>query len=302
MENRSNKIISIVGPTASGKSDLAVDIAQEFNGEVISADSRQVYRGLNIGTGKITQKKMCKIPHHLLDIADPSEVYTVQHFRTDGLAAISDIHKRGKLPIIAGGTGQYTDALIYESTIPKVPPNQHLRETLSAHSTTQLFEELKLQDPRRAATIEHDNKRRLIRALEIVDTLGTVPEQAEPKLRFPVLQIGINIDQDTLKDRIRDRTQIRLQNGWIDETRQLLDLEISPDRIREFGLGYAYIADNIETINLLSDDAVETITTLELQYAKRQRTWFKRNKEIHWFDHNQTSAILETVRKFISVE
>lgn len=295
------RLISIVGPTASGKSDLAVAIAKRYNGEVISADSRQVYRQLNIGTGKITKEEMQNVPHHLLDVADPTEVYTVQQFRTDARQCIQAILDNHKLPIVAGGTGQYVDALLYKSMIPIVPPNELLRDELNTYSTHQLYEHLKEKDPRRAASIEQNNKRRLVRALEIIDALGIVPPATKPVLTYPTLQIGIDLTNDTLRERITNRTSQRLDKGWIEEVRMLLASGVPKDRLAEFGLGYKYIAETIETITN-TEAIVAAITQLEMQYVKRQRTWFKRNTNIHWFEPHQTSEIFAAIDTFLSRE
>ena len=169
------KLLIILGPTASGKSDLAVQLAKKYNGEIISADSRQVYKGLNIGTGKITKKEMSGIKHHLLDVTDPKKVFTVSQFKTLVEIAIADISSRGKLPIICGGTGFYIQAVVDNIILPEVPPNKKLREKLNKKTTTELFEILKKLDNERAKNIDAKNPRRLIRAIEIAEKLGKVP-------------------------------------------------------------------------------------------------------------------------------
>ena len=171
-KNRLPKIIAIVGPTASGKSDLAVKIARKYNGEIISADSRQVYRGLNIGTGKITKHEMLGVPHHLLDVADPKKRFTVADFKTLADKAIADISSRGKLPIICGGTGLYIDILTSGFVLPDVPPNPTLRKKLGQKTAAQLFVILKKLDPKRAENIDQTNSVRLIRAIEIAKVFG----------------------------------------------------------------------------------------------------------------------------------
>jgi len=169
------KVIVILGPTASGKSALAIDLALRFNGEVISADSRQVYRGLDIGSGKITKKEMLGIPHHLIDVADPKKIFTADLFQKLSRKAVADILSRGKLPIICGGTGFYIKAAIDSAQLPDVQPDHALRAKLSKKTPEQLFAMLKKKDPARAKSIDPQNPVRLIRALEIVASIGKVP-------------------------------------------------------------------------------------------------------------------------------
>jgi tRNA dimethylallyltransferase len=185
------KMVVIVGPTSSGKSDLAVALAKKFNGEVISADSRQVYKGLNIGTGKITKKEMRGVKHHLLDVADPRKQFTVSDFLDLTNKTIVQIVKSGKLPIVCGGTGFYIDALLGEKQIPEVPPNPKLRKQLENKTTKELFKMLQKLDPERAKNIDAQNPRRLVRAIEIAKKLGKVPEYREPDFKYDVLKIGI---------------------------------------------------------------------------------------------------------------
>src|SRR5258708_296896 len=171
------QVIAIVGPTASGKSTLAVNLAREFNGEVISADSRQVYKGIDIGTGKITKREMRGVLHYLLDVASQESTFTVAQFQKLGMQAIKKILAKGKLPIICGGAGFYIDSLLYDYALPSIPPNAALRKKLEKRSAAKLFRELKKPDPVRAKNIDRFNKRRLVRALEIVyATGGPVPE------------------------------------------------------------------------------------------------------------------------------
>ena len=177
------KILVVVGPTASGKTGLAIELAKRFNGEVISADSRQVYRGLDIGTAKTTKEEMDGVPHHLIDVADPKEVYNASDFKQGAEAAIADIVARGKLPIVAGGTFFYVDILLGRVALPDVPPNEQLRKKLEEKSAAELYQELQAKDPRRAAEIDPQNKRRVIRALEIARELDYV--QLATKLTSP---------------------------------------------------------------------------------------------------------------------
>ena len=192
------KLLIIVGPTSSGKSALAVKLAKKFDGEVISADSRQVYRGLNIGTGKITKRERRGIHHHLLDEVKPHRIFTAHDFIVRARASIVDISARGKLPIICGGTGFYIDALLGRIVLPDVPLNAKLRASLEKQSAAQLFATLQKRDPRRAKTIDHHNKRRLIRALEIAAALGHSPNISGLRNHYISLWIGIRPDDEIL--------------------------------------------------------------------------------------------------------
>jgi len=296
MKTELPKIVVIVGPTASGKSALGVLLAKKFGGEIVSADSRQVYRGMNIGTGKVTKKEMAGIPHWLIDVASPKRTFTVAEYLKLAQRAISDIHQRGKLPILVGGTGFYIDALIKGLSIPPVPPNPKLRSRLERKSIAELFHLLKKKDPRRAKTIDPKNKRRIVRALEIVYAIGKVPPlESAPK--YDALFIGIRKPPERLRRLIRERLLKRVKLGMIAEVKRLHDKrKISWKRLENFGLEYRYIAFYLQ--GKLSRE--ETLRQLELaiwHYAKRQITWFKKNKKIRWIK-NENEA-LELAKNFL---
>ena len=273
------KVLVILGPTASGKSDLAVRLAKKFKGEIISADSRQIYRGLDIGTGKITKGEMRGVPHHLLDVADPKKQFTVAQYKKLAEEELFFIESRKKLPIIVGGTGFYIDTLAGEVTLPDVPPNKKLRERLEKRSNAVLFKMLRARDSRRAKTIDPDNKVKLIRALEIIESLGKVPK-LKPERNNNFIYIGIK--PDDLEKRIEKRLEKRM-NGMIDEAKKLIKLKaVSYRRMNELGLEYRYIALYLQgKLNKL--EMFDKLNKEIRQYAKRQMTWFKRNKQIKWF-------------------
>src|SRR3989339_1045726 len=225
------KILVILGPTASGKSSLAVKLAKKNNGEIISADSRQVYRNLDIGTGKITQKEMSGVPHHLIDIANPKHKFTVTEYQKLAIYAMAEIIKRGKTPIICGGTGFYIDAITKGVVFPKVPPNLKLRKILEKKSTEQLLKILKKLDPTRAKNIDSKNKVRLIRAIEIAKALGKIPKKTEARLPFKFIKIGLYLPPDKLKKKIEKRLLIRKKMGMLGETRKLHKQGLSWKRI-----------------------------------------------------------------------
>jgi len=277
------KILVILGPTATGKSDLAVSLAKRLNGEVISADSRQVYKGLDIGTGKITKKEMGRIPHHLLDVADPKKAFSVTAFVKLAEVAIQNIVSRGKLPIICGGTGFYISALVDGLIFPDVPPHIALRSRLSKKNLVQLYDTLKKLDHDRAATIDKDNPVRLIRAIEIATAIGKVPPVRSNPSKFDATFIGLQASPQLLRKRIHDRLIKRMKGGMLAEIRNLHAGGLSWKRMEELGLEYRYLAYYFQKKITLE----KMLADLELaiwHYAKRQMTWFRRDKRIKWVE------------------
>lgn len=268
------KIIVICGPTATGKSDYAVALAKQISGEIVSADSRQAYRGLDIGSGKITKREMKGVPHHLLDVANPKRIFSVAQFQKLGAKTIKDILKRGKMPIICGGTGFYIDALVYEQNFPEVKPNSKLRKKLETYTTAALAQLLEKQDPARYETIDIHNRVRLIRALEIVETLGHVPKVT----RVPKYEIEwyyLDFPDDVLKRRIHDRLIKRMRAGMVREVKQLHDEGVSWKRLESLGLEYRYLAQYLQK-KLSKQEMLAQLESAIWHYAKRQRTWFKK--------------------------
>lgn len=292
------KVIVIVGPTSSGKSALAVELARKINGEVVSADSRQVYKGLDIGTGKVTKREMKQVPHHLLDVASPKSVFTAQDFMKKARAAIVGIAKRGKVPIVAGGTGFYIDALVGRIVLPDVPRNARLRAKLEKKTTTQLLVLLKKRDPRRAKTIEPHNKRRLIRALEIAHALGKVPSSQKREL-YDVLWIGIDTPFATLEKKIRARLRARMRQGMIAEAKRLWRSGLSYKRMETLGLEYRALARHLQ--GETSRDAMLQELEREIRrFAKRQLVYWKRNTDITWFPLSKTKPVERLARVFLA--
>ena len=275
------RIIVIVGPTSSGKSDLAVALARRHNGEVISADSRQVYRGLDIGSGKVSGREMGGIPHHILDVASPQRTYSVVRYERDAKKAIAGIFRRNRVPIICGGTGFYIQALVDGIRIPDVPPSPSLRQKLSRKSAGELFTLLKRTDPNRACSIDPKNKMRLIRALEIASVLGEVPQYSARPLPYPSLFLGIAVPDDVLRQRIERRIVRWLRSGLLAEVRRLRASRISDTRIRSFGLVYSWTLDL--ALGLISRNEFLAGLARDMgKYVRRQRTWFRRDSRIHW--------------------
>jgi len=268
------KVIVIVGPTASGKTSLSIKLAKKINGEIISADSRQVYRGLNLGTGKVTKKEMSGIKHYLLDVADPKKVFTVTDFVRLGEKAITDIHARGKMPIICGGTGFYIQALVDGLIIPEVPPNPNLRKILEKKKLVDLLEILKKLDPKRYKNIDKKNPRRIIRAIEIAKALGKVPT-LKTTSRYDPEFIKISLPKEVLEKRIHERLLARLKAGMVNEVKNLHAKGLSWKRMENLGLEYRFIARYLQN-KITKEEMVEQLETAIRQYAKRQITWFKR--------------------------
>lgn len=276
------RIIAIVGATSTGKTAFAVALAKRIRGEVVSVDSRQVYRGLNLGTGKATKREMAGVPHHMIDVASPSRVYSADRFVRGARTAIASILKRGNVPILCGGTGFYLDMALGRMTSPNVPPNPKLRASLSKKSATELFLILKKLDPKRARTIDRHNPVRLIRAIEIAKALGHVPPMIDVRNQsWEVLTIGLTLPSEKIAARIKARLAARLKAGMLAEARRLHVGGLSWKRMEELGLEYRYMARHLQ--GKLSRQEMEDQLLREiLRYAKRQRTWFKRHADTHW--------------------
>ncbi|MEK7628242.1 MAG: tRNA (adenosine(37)-N6)-dimethylallyltransferase MiaA [Patescibacteria group bacterium] len=296
------RIIVIVGPTASGKSDLAVALANRFDGEVISADSRQVYRGLDIGTGKITQSEMRGIPHHLLDVASPSRVFTAHDFAKHARRAITEIAARGHTPIIAGGTGFYIDALVGRIALAPVKIDKALRKKLDGKTTKQLLALLRRRDKVRAEAVvaknEMNNRHRLIRAIEISYT-KKMSAHAHPTPAYDILWIGIKPNPQILKERIRLRLTQRLDAGMTTEGEHLHASGLSYKRMEALGLEYRYLALFLQK-KITRGELVEQLSAKIWQYARRQTTYWKRNTAIHWLPLQKTADMVAQAQKVLS--
>ncbi|HEX2792639.1 MAG TPA: tRNA (adenosine(37)-N6)-dimethylallyltransferase MiaA [Candidatus Paceibacterota bacterium] len=266
-------IVCVVGPTASGKSTRAVELAKERDGEVISVDSRQVYRMLDIGTEKTTTEEMRGIPHHLIDIRDPKDAYSAGDFAADAARLIGDIRARGKLPILAGGTNFYFDALLYG--LPgHTDPDPALRTKLETRDAADLMREIRERDPRRAAKIDPNNKRRLVRALEIIEAHGQVPEREATDARYPVEWIVIDPDRDELRARIRTRLARALENGLIEETERVRAY-VGDERLNELGLEYRIVGEYLRG-ERSEDSLLPNLSTKVWHYARHQKAWLRK--------------------------
>jgi len=288
------KVIVILGQTATGKSNLAVKIAlrlgsttlttsrsgfssKKMEAEIISADSRQVYKGLDIGTGKITQKEMRGVPHYLLDVVNPKNKFTVAEYQKKAIYAKAEIVKKGKIPIICGGTGFYIDAITKGVTFPEVPPNKKLRKDLEQKTVETLFHILKKLDKDRAENIDSKNKVRLIRAIEIAKALGKVPKIKKVTSPYKFIKIGLYLPPEKLKRKVEKRVKKMFDDGLLNEIKKLKKSGVSNERLKELGFEYF-------------NPTYEKVVQKTLNYAKRQMTWFKRDKEIKWFDASEINT------------
>lgn len=304
-------ILVILGPTSSGKSDISIKLAKKFDGEIISADSRQIFRGMDIGTGKVPRSKVNPasagqksklqgkiqnykipyfsndVPHYMIDIVSPRTEYNVAKFKRQVEKIIKDILRREKLPIICGGTGFWIKAIVDNVNFPEVKPDWKLRKKLEKYSAEKLFAMLQKLDPQRAKTIDAKNKVRLVRAIEICKTIKKVPKIQNTKYgiqntKYKFLQIGIMLPKEALYKNIEKRVLARFTQGMIEEVEKLhSENKLSWKKIQSFGLGYFWIPLYLQN-KLSKNELTEKVIQAEKNYAKRQMTWFRRDKRIKW--------------------
>ncbi len=270
-------IVCVAGPTASGKSSRAVALAKERGGEVISVDSRQVYRTLDIGTEKISQEEMGGIPHHLIDICDPKDIYSAGDFVKDASRLIQEIISRGNVPILAGGSHFYFDALL--SGLPdSVPHDPELRAALEKRTAEALYQEIEKRDPRRAKELDPNNRRRLIRALELIERYGIVPIRA-PSVAYSVEWHMLLPERSTLRERIRTRLEEAVAKGLVDEVRRVRE-DVGDERLDELGLEYRIVGEMLRG-ERDEDTLLPALTARLFQYARRQEAWLRKLSKAH---------------------
>ncbi len=289
MKTAKPPLIAIVGPNSAGKTSLSIRLAKKFNCEIISADSRQVYKGMDIGTGKATKQEQRMAKHHLLDIASPTREYNVAHFKCDAEKIIRDIHKRDKLPILVGGTAFWIYSIIDDLKLPQVKPNKALRKRLAKKTSQELFAMLKKLDQTRAQTIDQKNPYRLIRAIEIVKATKKPISKLIKHTPYNLLMLGVTHPREKLFKRIDQRLTKRFKQGMIAEVRQLHTRGVSWKRMHDLGLEYRFISLFLQK-KLTRDEMNWQLSTAIKHYAKRQMTWFERDKRIHWIQ-NQREAV-----------
>jgi len=293
--NDLQKLIVLIGPTAVGKTEASIYLAKHFNGEIISGDSMQIYKGMDIGTAKISKDEMEGIPHHLIDIKNPEESFSVAEFQKLVREKIMEIHNRNRVPMIVGGTGLYIQSVLYDYRFSDDFSNEEIRNTLEQRAKLQgnmvLYEELKTIDPKSAEKIHPNNIRRVIRALEIFYCTGKTPsdyqKQQKPNLQYNVALIGLTMDREKLYSRINKRVDLMVENGLMDEVKRLYDLNLRDvQSIQAIGYKelYAYFDGKISLI-----EAIELLKQNSRNYAKRQLTWFRNKMDVTWFDMTDNS-------------
>src|SRR6266567_1905658 len=301
MKDSGIQLIVVPGPTASGKSALGIALAQRFHGEIVSADSRQVYRGLDIGTAKVTAEERALVPHHLLDVADVQEIYTVSQFQQQAIAAIDDIVARGLQPFLVGGSPHYIQAVVDNLDIPAIPPQPALRAKLEAQPLAELLAQLEELDPRGAAVIDRNNARRVIRALEVCLVSGR-PFSEQRRVAAPLyssLLLGIQWPRAELYRRIDQRVDERMQQGMAQEVRSLLDRGVSHERLEALGLEYRFISRWLRGEFPSEQVMVERLKYAIHDFTRRQLTWFRKDTRIVWIEGNDVERTEGLVEGFL---
>ncbi len=274
------KIIAVAGTNASGKSGLAVRLAAHYGGEVISADSRQVFKGLDLGSGKITADEMRGVPHHLLDVCDPGDFFSMADFQRMAYAAADDILSRGKLPFLAGGTGLYVNAVLDGYVLSDVKPDLAYREHLETFSTPELYQMLESLRP--GSIIDEHNRNRVMRRLEKIHAGDPGHSARQP--RYRALKLGVTWPREELCRRIDERLSRRMADGMLKEVQGLLDRGVSPEFLRKLGLEYRYLSAYLLGEIKTEDEMLNELSRAIKRFAKRQMTWFRRDTEIRWLD------------------
>lgn len=307
MKDKKNLFI-LIGPTAIGKTALSIELAERMDGEIISADSMQIYKYMDIGSAKISKEEMKNIPHHLIDIVLPDEEFTVANFKDNATRLIKDINDRNKLPIIAGGTGLYINSLVFDLKFTEVSPNEEIRNELeylaNKHGNEYLHQELQKIDKKSADRISLNDRKRLIRAIEIYKVTKKPMSEHNENFRTPIkdynlTMVGLNMDRAELYNRINQRVDIMIQQGLIEEVEKLLSMGYNKELVSMQGIGYKEIIMFLEGI-LSLEESIKLIKQGTRNYAKRQLTWFRRDTRIKWFNIDDFISIDKLSEEIIS--
>jgi tRNA dimethylallyltransferase len=284
-------IIIITGPTASGKTDLAIKIAKEFEGEIVNADSRTVYREMDVATAKPSEEEKADIPHHLFDVVKPDDSFTVADYKKLAQEKIREIRNRGKSPILVGGTGLYIDSVVYDFNLTEGKPQPKLREELNELSTDMLLHRLEELDPDSIETIDSSNKRRLVRALEVSMSTGMPFSKQKERKPLPddVIYLSVDVPREELYDKINRRIEHWLEMGLIEETKRLRQ-KYSADLPSMSAIGYKEVGDYLEG-KISKEEAIEEMKKRTRNYAKRQLTWLRRNPDIEWVKDDKEARV-----------
>lgn len=299
----SKPLVAILGPTAVGKTEISLQLAQEFSGEIVSADSRTLYRGMDIGTAKPTRAEQRRVPHHLIDVVNPDETFTLADYQQRAYATIDAIHARGNVPLLVGGTGLYVRAVLEGLSIPRVEPNPARRAELEREDAAKLYARLQQLDPLAAARIDPRNKRRVIRALEVCESAGKPISELQTRAapNYRTLRIGLTMPRTQLYDRINARVDAMIAHGLIDEVRGLMARGYSVALPSMSGLGYRQIVAYLNGTTSL-DEAVRVLKRDTRRFVHHQYTWFRLDDpRIRWFDVSTDALepIRATVREFL---
>ena len=276
------KVIAIVGATASGKTSYSIELAKKLDGEIISADSRLVYKGFNIGTAKPTKEEMDGVPHYMIDIVEPEFEYSAGLYQQQAAEKIKDIHSRNKMPIVVGGTGLYINILLKNYQLPHIEADKEFRETMKNKSTEELYKKLSLQDNESAQNIDSNDKKKIIRALEIIHYTNKTLSQVRGVNESPyeIEWIGKNFTRNILYERINKRVDIMIENGLIEETKYLLSKHGRIPNLTDT-IGYREIIGSLDNLYSL-EEGIELLKKNTRNYAKRQLTWFRKDPQIKW--------------------
>lgn len=288
------RMVAVVGTNASGKSSLGVRLAQRFGGEIVSADSRQVFRGLDLGSGKISPEETRGVPHHLLDVCEPNDFFSMADFQNLAYRAIDGILARGRVPFLVGGTGLYVASVTEGYQLSDRVPNLAYREELETKTTPELYEMLASAVP--GVEIDRNNRNRVMRALEKLESGDTQMPSREAKYR--VLKLGVSWDRETLKKRIDERLERRMNEGMVDEVRTLIKNGASHEFLMKLGLEYRFLTRYLDGEFASEQEMTEALSAAIKKFAKRQMTWFRRDPDIHWLDmtgdaYGQACALIE---------
>lgn len=308
-------VVAILGPTSSGKSDLAIRLARKFNGEIVSADSRQVYKGLDLGTGKVTKAEQKMVRHHCLDIVEPPkrwkggvQPFTMEQYRRCADKAIKDIWSRGKVPLLVGGSQLYVRGVLYDYDIPSVPPDSAYRNVLEKRTLSQLQRQLYQIDSSMRAWSDRNNKRRVIRALEIYRATRQKPSRWYRRddkrkdgltLRYNTLQLCLDVPREQLYARIDQRVDVRVRKGMIDEVRRLREQGVSKKWLRSLGLEYRFISDYLDGVYSSKQEMLERLKYATHDFARRQLMWYRKENDITYVTSYAYEDAERAVKKFI---
>ncbi|MFJ7748267.1 tRNA (adenosine(37)-N6)-dimethylallyltransferase MiaA [Peribacillus sp. NPDC097295] len=303
LKQQKGKLLVIIGPTAVGKTRLSIEMAKRFNGEIISGDSMQVYKGMDIGTAKIKSEEMDGVPHYLLDIKEPDEPFSAAEFQKRANACIEDIQSRGKLPIIVGGTGLYIQSVIYDYHFSEAPSDPHYREKLEKQVKEEgieaVFEQLQSVDPESAKRIHPNNVRRVIRALEIFHctgkTMSDQMNQQPTEMKYDTCIIGLTMDRDQLYQRIDQRVDGMVEEGLFDEVQNFYDRGLRDCQSIQ-AIGYKEIYDYFEDRASI-DEAIDSLKQNSRRYAKRQLTWFRNKMDVIWFNMTDIEGFTKKINE-----